>query len=74
MIHLSLEGLQRTANLKTNRRLNMLTILSVIFNPATRLTAIWGMNFVTIPELNCAAAPPLKTTCFEGSTDCRFAG
>ncbi len=44
-------GLQMHVQDKTNRRLNMLTILSAIFMPITLLAGIWGMNFATMPEL-----------------------
>jgi magnesium transporter len=42
---------QMNAQEQTNRRLNMLTILTAIFNPAMLLAGIWGMNFVAMPEL-----------------------
>jgi magnesium transporter len=44
---------------KTNHRLNMLTILSAIFNPATLLAGIWGMNFETMPELKFPFGYPI---------------
>lgn len=44
-------GFDMHAQDKTNRRLNILTILSAVFNPATLLAGIWGMNFVNMPEL-----------------------
>ena len=44
---------------ETNRRLNMLTILSAIFNPATLLAGIWGMNFTTMPELGYRFGYPI---------------
>ncbi len=36
---------------KMNRRLERLTILSLIFMPMTFLAGIWGMNFQHMPEL-----------------------
>ena len=44
-------GFDMHAQDETNRRLNVLTILSAIFNPATLLAGIWGMNFVNMPLL-----------------------
>jgi len=44
-------GFDMHAQDQTNRRLNVLTILSAIFNPATLLAGIWGMNFVNMPLL-----------------------
>jgi magnesium transporter len=44
-------GLQMQGQDKTNRRLNLLTILAAIFNPITLLAGIWGMNFEIMPEL-----------------------
>jgi len=44
-------GVELHAQEKTNRRLNMLTILSAIFMPITLLASIWGMNFQDMPEL-----------------------
>ena len=52
-------GFDMHAQEKTNRRLNMLTILSAIFNPATLLAGIWGMNFVTMPELSFPFGYPM---------------
>ena len=52
-------GFDMHAQEKTNRRLNMLTILSAIFNPATLLAGIWGMNFVTMPELSYPFGYPM---------------
>ena len=52
-------GFQMHAQDKTNRRLNMLTILSAIFMPVTLLASIWGMNFEVMPELKYAYAYPL---------------
>lgn len=43
---------QMHAQEQTNRRLNILTILTAIFNPAMLLAAIWGMNFAMMPELD----------------------
>lgn len=43
----------------TNRRLNMLTILSTIFLPMTFLTGIWGMNFEPMPELKVPYGYPI---------------
>lgn len=37
---------------KTNRRLNVLTIVQAIFVPLTLIVGIYGMNFDTIPELH----------------------
>ncbi len=37
---------------KTNKRINLLTIIQVIFIPMTLLTGIYGMNFKNMPELN----------------------
>jgi magnesium transporter len=50
---------QMHAQDKTNRRLNMLTILSAIFMPVTLLASIWGMNFEIMPELKYPFAYPL---------------
>ena len=50
---------QMHAQDKTNRRLNMLTILSAIFMPSTLLAGIWGMNFEIMPELKYPFAYPL---------------
>jgi magnesium transporter len=44
-------GFQMHAQDQTNRRLNLLTILSAIFSPITLLAGIWGMNFEFMPEL-----------------------
>lgn len=52
-------GLQMHAQEKTNRRLNMLTILSTIFMPVTMLTGLWGMNFKVMPELELPYAYPI---------------
>ena len=52
-------GLEMHAQDETNRRLNMLTILSAIFNPATLLAGIWGMNFTTMPELGYRFGYPI---------------
>jgi magnesium transporter len=52
-------GFEMHAQDKTNRRLNMLTILSAIFNPATLMAGIWGMNFAVMPELNYSFAYPM---------------
>lgn len=52
-------GFEMNAQDKTNRRLNMLTILSAIFMPITLLAGIWGMNFEVMPELKYAFAYPL---------------
>jgi magnesium transporter len=43
---------------QTNRRLNMLTILSAIFMPVTLMASIWGMNFAAMPELALPYAYP----------------
>jgi magnesium transporter len=37
---------------KTNRRLNVLTIINALFVPLTFLAGIYGMNFSVMPELN----------------------
>jgi magnesium transporter len=52
-------GFQMNAQDKTNRRLNLLTILSAIFTPITLLAGIWGMNFETMPELKFPFAYPI---------------
>lgn len=52
-------GFEMHAQDNTNRRLNMLTILSAVFNPATLLAGIWGMNFVNMPELQYRFAYPI---------------
>jgi magnesium transporter len=52
-------GFQMHAQDKTNRRLNMLTILSAIFMPITLLAGIWGMNFEVMPELKYRFAYPI---------------
>ena len=52
-------GFQMHAQEKTNRRLNLLTILSAVFTPLTFLAGIWGMNFVHMPELNLRYAYPI---------------
>jgi Mg2+ and Co2+ transporter CorA len=52
-------GFQMHAQDKTNRRLNLLTILSAIFSPLSLLTGIWGMNFVNMPELQYAFSYPI---------------
>lgn len=52
-------GFDMHAQDQTNRRLNVLTILSAIFNPATLLAGIWGMNFVVMPELQYPYAYPI---------------
>ena len=36
---------------KTNRRLNVLTIVQAIFVPLTLIAGIYGMNFAIMPEL-----------------------
>jgi len=36
---------------KTNRHLNVLTIVQSVFVPLTLITGIYGMNFVNMPEL-----------------------
>jgi magnesium transporter len=50
---------QMHAQDKTNRRLNMLTVLSAIFMPVTLLAGIWGMNFALMPELQYRFAYPV---------------
>ena len=52
-------ALEMYAQEKTNRRLGMLTILSAIFMPMTLLAGIWGMNFMTMPELNYRFGYPI---------------
>jgi magnesium transporter len=52
-------GFQMNAQEKTNRRLNLLTILTAIFTPITLLAGIWGMNFETMPELKYSFAYPI---------------
>jgi len=52
-------GFQMHAQDKTNRRLNLLTILSAIFMPSTLLAGIWGMNFEWMPELKVPFAYPI---------------
>ncbi len=52
-------GLQMHAQDQTNRRLNMLTVLSAIFSPITLLAGIWGMNFEIMPELGIPFGYPL---------------
>jgi len=52
-------GFQMNAQDKTNRRLNLLTVLSAIFTPITLLAGIWGMNFETMPELKFPFAYPI---------------
>ena len=52
-------GFQMYAQQKTNRRLNMLTVLSAIFMPITLLAGIWGMNFEIMPELKLPYAYPV---------------
>lgn len=52
-------GFEMHAQDQTNRRLNMLTILSAIFNPATLLAGIWGMNFARMPELQYPLGYPI---------------
>lgn len=54
-----LSAFQMNAQDKTNRRLNMLTILSAIFMPVTLLAGVWGMNFEIMPELKHPFAYPL---------------
>jgi len=43
---------------KTNRRINVLTIVQAIFLPLTLLAGIYGMNFQFMPELNWRYAYP----------------
>jgi magnesium transporter len=52
-------GFEMNAQDQTNRRLNLLTILSAVFNPATLLAGIWGMNFASMPELSLPYAYPI---------------
>ena len=44
---------------QTNRRLNLLTIITAIFTPLSLLAGIWGMNFETMPELKFPYAYPI---------------
>jgi len=44
---------------KTNRRLDILTILSAIFMPSTLMAGIWGMNVEFMPELKLSFAYPV---------------
>jgi len=44
-------GYDMHAQDQTNRRLNVLTILSAIFNPAVLMAGFWGMNFTNMPLL-----------------------
>jgi len=41
---------------KTNRKLNVLTIVQAIFVPLTLITGIYGMNFDNMPELHWSGA------------------
>ena len=50
---------QMNAQDKTNRRLNMLTILSTICMPVTLMTGLWGMNFESMPELSYPHSYPI---------------
>lgn len=50
------------AQAKTNRRLNLLTILTATMAPASLLAGIWGMNFKPMPELSVPGAYPLALT------------
>lgn len=52
-------GFEMYAQEKTNRRLNMLTILSMIFSPITLMAGVWGMNFEFMPELKFQFAYPV---------------
>lgn len=52
-------GFEMHAQDKTNRRLGRLTILSAIFNPATLLAGIWGMNWTVMPELQLPFGYPI---------------
>ncbi len=52
-------GFQMHAQDKTNRRLNMLTVLSALFMPSTLLAGIWGMNFEFMPELGFSLGYPV---------------
>ena len=36
---------------KSNKKLNMVTIITFIFLPITFLTGLYGMNFAHMPEL-----------------------
>jgi len=44
---------------KTNKRINLLTIVSAIFMPLTLITGIYGMNFRFMPELKWSYSYPL---------------
>ena len=52
-------GFQMNAQDQTNRRLNLLTIITAIFTPLSLLAGIWGMNFETMPELKFPYAYPI---------------
>jgi magnesium transporter len=52
-------GFQMNAQEETNRRLNILTVLSAIFLPMTFLAGIWGMNFEGMPELKVPIGYPM---------------
>ena len=52
-------GFQMNAQDQTNRRLNLLTIITAIFTPLSLLAGIWGMNFETMPELKFSYAYPI---------------
>jgi Mg2+ and Co2+ transporter CorA len=52
-------GFQMHAQDKTNKRLNVLTILSAVLMPITLLAGIWGMNFEVMPELKLTYAYPV---------------
>ena len=47
---------------KTNKRINLIAIISAIFMPLTLITGIYGMNFRSMPELKWDYAYPLVIT------------
>ena len=53
------ESYQLKAQDRTNRRLAVLTVISVIFMPLTLLAGIYGMNFKHMPELTYQYAYPV---------------
>ena len=44
--------LQANKQVKTEQRLRILTIVSVIFMPLALISSIYGMNFDNMPELH----------------------
>jgi magnesium transporter len=53
------ESYQLKAQDRTNRRLGVLTVISVVFMPLTLLAGIYGMNFWYMPELAWKYAYPV---------------